>query len=204
MNKTNEYSCGHEGFILIPRRLLKNVIAQHTLPVLENEAFLIMLYTCNYSDIGNIQRGEANLTISQWSKLFCWKEWQTRAYFDKLTKEKQISQRKEGRNKVIGIINYEELCGKYAGHPSKKQRDTNEKKISKTDLDFERFWAYYHEVNKEIIPSDKELARKEWGKLSAQERIMAHASVYDYYMSLSDIKHERKACNYLKYKSFII
>ena len=41
-------------------------------------------------------------------------------------------------------------------------------------------------------------------RLSAQERIMAHASVYDYYMSLSDIKHERKACNYLKYKSFII
>ena len=204
MKKEYEYNCGHEGFILIQRKLMNSVIAEHTLPVLEKEAFIIMLCTCNYSDKGNIKRGESKLTVSQWSKLFHWTAWQTRMYFDKLTKEKQILQRKEGLTKIIRMLKYEELCGKNAGRHAERERETEEKKPSKTDLDFERFWTYYHEVNKEIIPSDKELARKEWGKLSAQERIMAHASVYDYYMSLSDIKHERKACNYLKYKSFII
>lgn len=204
MKKTHFTASPNEGFLLIPRNQIKKLVLQLNSSISEDMAMLIILYHCNYSDKKEIKRSEALLTLSEWSQLFHWSMSQTRRYINRLIREGELSQRYEGRKRILCVTHYEELCGKYAGHTSARKSEKRKTEPSKTEREFERFWTHYHEVNRNIEPSDKELARKEWGKLSVQERIMAYENAYDFYISMSDLSHAKKAYNYLRHKSFMI
>lgn len=203
--ETKSYkSTRYGGFIVLSRKLLQECLLSMEQAVTEPVAFLIILYTSHYSYQGTLQRGESALTLDKWSRLFHWSRWATKRYFDKLFEEGELTERYEGKKRVLRLTRYEELCGKEAGHAPRKECRTNPPAPSLTDQEFEYFFGYYYSVNRALEPSDKDLARKEWGKLSPDERKMAAANVYEYYLTMQDVKHARKAYNYLRHKSFIL
>ena len=68
---------------------------------------------------------------------------------------------------------------------------------------FEEFWKNYHEING-IEPTDRMAAYREWKKLKLSEKQLAMENISTYFWRQSDIRHVKKAVNYLKDKSFIL
>lgn len=202
--KNNDYAPKNEGFILIPRVILKEISSSVEYPVNNALAFLLILYQCNYSDQKELKRGETNLNINEWSHLFCWSRWATQKFLENLIKDGVLCERYQGKKRILCVTHYEEICGKLAAHPSARAKEELKNEPTKTKIEFERFWEHYHEINHELEPSDKELAWKEWKKLTAEERTLAHENALRYYFSMTDIRHSKKAYNYLRHKSFII
>lgn len=192
------------GFIVLSRQLLRECLLSMEQAVTNPVAFLLILYMSRYSYQDTLERGESSFTLDEWSRLFHWSRWATKRYFDKLLEEGELTERYEGKKRILRLTRYEELCGKEAGHAPSKECKTEPPAPSLTDEEFERFYEYYYSVNRTLEPSDKNLARKEWGKLSPNERRMATANVYDYYLTMQDVRHAKKAYNYLRHKSFII
>ncbi len=197
-------SARYGGFIVLSRQLLQECFLSTEQAVTGPVAFLIILYMSHYSHQGTLQRGESALTLDEWSRLFHWTRWATKRYFDKLLKEGELAEHYEGRKRILRLTRYEELCGKEAGHAPSKESKTDPPAPSRTDEEFERFFEHYYSVNRTLEPSEKHLARKEWGKLSPDERRTAMDNVYDYYLTMQDVRHAKKAYNYLRHKSFIL
>lgn len=188
----------NKGFMIIPRKLLGEIIQNIDSPVSTKMAWFILLYLCRYTRQGEVRRGEVALSISQMKSYFHWNTYQTRMFIKKLEDEHRITQRTKKGIRIISIVGYEDICGDNAAHPSAQERPRSVK------AHFEEFWELYHETNYQLTPSDKEAAWKEWKKLTREERILAIENIYEYYCSMKDINHAKKACNYLKDKSFII
>jgi len=202
---TKDYkSKKYGGFLVISRQLLGECLQSVEHAVTAPVAFLTILYMSYYSDRGPLKRGESALTLDEWSRLFHWSRWASKRFFDNLLEKGELTERYEGKKRVLRLTRYEELCGKEAGHAPCKECKAEPPALSRTDQEFERFFEYYYSVNRALHPSDKELARKEWGKLCPNERTMAMANVYEYYLTMRDVKHAKKAYNYLRHKSFIL
>ena len=139
----------HEGYILIPKTLLKRQINDKAPG--ELEALLQVLIHANYSEttykIQQIdivcQRGESVISQQHWSQLFQWSRSKTLRFFQKIQEEgiiKIIPHQKGIFH--IHINNYDF----WTGCISPEARE--EKKKEKSEV-FDVFWDKYHEVDEE-------------------------------------------------------
>mgnify|MGYP000382793279 CR=1 FL=1 len=151
----------HEGYILIPKALLKRQINDKAPG--ELEALLQVLIHANYSEttykIQQIdivcQRGESVISQQHWSRLFQWSRSKTLRFFQKIQEEgiiKIIPHQKGIFH--IHINNYDF----WTGCISPEARE--EKKKEKSEV-FDVFWDKYHETMqkpKQYVAR----ARREW------------------------------------------
>ena len=186
------------GYLLIPRKLLNRIISQNEREMSEEQAFLSLLTLVNYKNTktcrGECDRGESVRQITEWSKIFNWPEWKTRRFFSKMEKSGEISFDRQKRPHTLRITHYEELCAHKKTTQEKPPKSLN-------DEQFDEFWQSYHEITRQI-PVEQEATRREWNKLPLKERRPAVDGIGEYFMSLKDVRHVRKAVNYLKYRSF--
>lgn len=188
----------NSGYLLIPRKLLNRMISQNDREMSEAQAFLSILSLVNFKKVktgqGVCDRGESLMQMSEWAKIFFWPEWKTRRFFSKLEREGEISIDKNKYPRTIRVTHYEELCANRKATAGKLPKNQNDDR-------FDEFWQTYHRITRQT-PVEQEAARLEWGKLPLQEQEIAIRGIGEYFMSLRDIRHVRKAFNYLKYKSF--
>ncbi len=94
---------------------------------------------------------------------------------------------------------YERHCGRALRREEHTPPPTLEE--SQTEKSFEAFFKYYHFITgtREV---DKEKARREWARLSLAEREEAMRNVPHYKDAVPKPEHLKRACSYLKDKSF--
>lgn len=189
---------GKAGYILLPRTLLTTIIYENNGQMTETQAYLTMLTLANYKDSKRgrryCRRGESVISLLQWGKIFGWSQWKTRRFFSKLEQSQIIRVDRTNHPHILTLLHYEELCANKKAHNEEKPRNQSDER-------FDHFWQSYHSIT-QTIPQDAELAHREWRRLSEQEKDMATARIGEYFMSLENVKHTRKAVNYLKHKTF--
>lgn len=189
---------GDSGYLLVPRKLLNRIVFQQKTEMSEDQVFLCMLLLVNFKDTespeGSCRRGESLLKISEWSERFHWPLWKTRNFFKKLEKAGEISIDREKYPHTIRITHYEELCANRKVRSGKTPASLN-------DEQFDKFWETYHQITRQV-PQEREAARREWNRMSMKDRKLAIDGIGEYFMSLRDIRHVRKATNYLKNASY--
>ena len=192
----------HEGYILIPKALLKRQINDKAPG--ELEALLQVLIHANYSEttykIQQIdivcQRGESVISQQHWSRLFQWSRSKTLRFFQKIQEEgiiKIIPHQKGIFH--IHINNYDF----WTGCISPEARE--EKKKEKSEV-FDVFWDKYHETMqkpKQYVAR----ARSEWDKLTKEEQQTAIDLIEEVYYHTNDTRFIPLAATYLKDKAFL-
>lgn len=195
------------GFIMLPRALCNELFGEQMGEMSELMAFAFMLVKVNYltRDVGGrtVERGCSLLTQDEWCECFGWKKTKTRRFFKMLEREGVIRIEHNHRPALLCILHYEELCANRRPADVKEGEGAGGKPMSKSDALFEDFWRNYHEVTGQV-PMEKYATLQAWRKLPYKERILAAECVEQYYMSLPDTRHVRKAINYLKDKSFLL
>lgn len=192
----------HEGYILIPKALLKHQVNNKTPE--ELKAFLQVLIYANYSEITYqiqaidivCQRGESVVSLRHWSEFFKWSRSRTTRFFLKLEEEgfiKIIPHQKGIFH--IRIVNYDF----WTGHISPEARE--EKKKEKSEA-FDVFWDKYHETMqkpKQYVAR----AHREWDKLTKEEQQTAIDHIEEVYYHTNDTRFIPLAATYLKDKAFL-
>lgn len=186
------------GYLLVPRKLLNRIVFYQKTEMSEDQSFLCMLLLVNFKDTetpaGTCRRGESLMRISEWSERFHWPVWKTRNYFKKLERLGEISIDRERYPHTIRITHYEELCANRKARSGKAPASLN-------DEQFDEFWETYHQITRQV-PQEREAARREWNRMSMKDRVLAINMIGEYFMSQRDIRHVRKAANYLKNASY--
>lgn len=202
-NNTLPFNALKTGYILLPKAMLNEAFSMTNREFSDFEAFLMILTKVNYMDsVANIhgykincQRGETLISFEKWGNLFHWKRHKTREFFDRM--EKMNLLRIISTNKyncfIIRVVNYDLWASKPTGDWEKRK--------TKSEEMFEKFWEEYHEVT-QTRKRNIGAARREWNKLSESERKMAIENIYSYYMGQDDIRYLKLGCNYLKDKSY--
>ena len=172
----------HEGYILIPKALLKRQINDKAPG--ELEALLQVLIHANYSEttykIQQIdivcQRGESVISQQHWSQLFQWSRSKTLRFFQKIQEEG-----------IIKIIPHQK--GIFHIH------------INNYDF-WTGCWDKYHETMqkpKQYVAR----ARREWDKLTKEEQQTAIDHIEEVYYHTNDTRFIPLAATYLKDKAFL-
>lgn len=164
------------------------------------EAFVLVLTHVNYSQTTccingysfECRRGESILTLNHWAEIFGWNRNRTRYFFRRMFDEGFIERLANPYTTHIRIPDYDLLTGKSERIPSKPEADSGE---------FNTFWDAYHEIT-ERQKLNIGRAKREWKKLSAEEKKLALDNINEYYFHLSDIKYCLQAANYLSNKAF--
>lgn len=135
----------HEGYILIPKALLKRQINDKAPG--ELEALLQVLIHANYSEttykIQQIdivcQRGESVISQQHWSRLFQWSRSKTLRFFQK-SRKRALSRSSRTRKESSTFISTTMISG-----PAASLRKPAKKKERKSEV-FDVFWDKYHET----------------------------------------------------------
>ena len=192
----------HEGYILIPKALLKRQINDKAPG--ELEALLQVLIHANYSEttykIQQIdivcQRGESVISQQHWSQLFQWSRSKTLRFFQKIQEEgiiKIIPHQKGIFH--IHINNYDFWTGCISP-------EAREEKMKEKSEVFDVFWDKYHETMqkpKQYVAR----ARREWDKLTKEEQQTAIDHIEEVYYHTNDTRFIPLAATYLKDKAFL-
>ena len=198
------YDALTKGYILVPKALLIEALNQRESEFTYLEAFLMVLTKVNYKDsIANIRtcnveckRGESLMSFVKWAGLFHWKRHKTRRFFTKIEQKKLVEIIPTNMSGItrVKVVNYDLWTSKPAENWEHKKTYSEEM--------FEKFWDEFHETT---MTRKREIgaARKEWTKLSEKERKMAVEQIYSYYMGVDDTRYIKRACNYLRDKSFL-
>lgn len=207
MTKKNEelpFYALSQGYILLPKALLKDSFFMANNEFSYLEAFLMLLCKVNYKDdVVTIRgykfeckRGETAISFLRWGTIFGWGRHKTRSYFTKIEKMNLIRIVPTERDNIciIKIVDYDLWT-------SKPREDWTQRKSKSEEL-FEVFWNQFHEVT-QTPKRDIGSARREWKKLTVSEKNTAIKSIYPYYMGLEDTRFIKRACNYLRDKSFL-
>lgn len=193
-----------QGYILLPKALLKDSFFMGNNEFSDLEAFLMLLCKVNYED--NVvtirgykfdcKRGETAISFLKWGSIFGWGRCKTRYFFAKLEKMNliRIVPTKRYNIFIIQIVDYDLWT-------SKPREDWKQRKSKSEEL-FEVFWNQFHEVT-QTPKRDIGSAKREWTKLTVSEKNTAIKSIYPYYMGLQDTRFTKRACNYLRDKSFL-
>jgi len=204
MNRNLLNNPTREGYILIPRLLLRQVLKKREkTPMSEEEAFLTLLFLAAFQDGKTdgsvIKRGELNISQEKLRKMFNWTQWRIRKFLSLLEDMKVISRVRRGNIYILRIECYELFC---ANKKLITDTETTGEK-NKNDQLFEQFWKDYHELSG-IEPSDMCKAKRIWKKLSIQEKFMAKENIYSYVMQIEKIRFIKKAANYLGDRAFLL
>lgn len=192
----------HEGYILIPKALLKYQVNNKTSG--ELKAFLQVLTHANYSEITYkiqeidivCQRGESAISLRHWSELFKWSRTKTVHFFQKIEEEGLIQIIPHQRGIFhIRIVNYDF----WTGSISPEARE--EKKKEQSEF-FDIFWNKYHETMQKPKVNVAR-ARREWDKLAKEEQQTAIDRIEEVYYHTNDTRFIPLASTYLKDKAFL-
>lgn len=189
-----------KGYILFPKVLFEEQVGRKQKVESRLEAFVIMLAHVNYSETNccingypfKCQRGESILSINHWAEIFGWNRNRTRYFFDRMFDEGFIEKLANPYTTHIRVPDYDLLVGKNGC--IKPQQETG-------NSDFNDFWETYHEIT-ERQKLNIGRAKREWNKLSAEERQLALNNINEYYFHLNDIRYCLQAANYLSNKAF--
>lgn len=200
--KQSQESLLNEGYIMIPKALLKHQ-ANNKTPE-ELKAFLQILIHANYSEITYkiqaidivCQRGDSVVSLRHWSESFKWSRSKATRFFQKLEKEGliKIIPHQEGIFH-IRIVNYDF----WTGHISPEARE--EKKKEKSEF-FDIFWNKYHETMQKPKQNVARV-RREWDKLTKEEQQTAIDHIEEVYYHTNDTRFIPLASTYLKDKAFL-
>jgi len=192
-----------EGYILIPRLLLRQILLNRKrTPMCEEEAFMILLFLA-YFNAGKakgqlLKRGEVNGNSEKWGEIFSWSDWKVRKFFSSLESQQIISRTKQGTRSVLRIEHYDLYC---ANKKIITETPATIERKNKDDELFDEFWKSYHELSG-LEPSDAGKARRFWKKLTLREKRQATSGIYEYIMRVEKIKYLKKAANYLADKAY--
>ena len=189
-----------KGYVLFPKALFEEQMILNQQAKGHFEAFVLVLTHVNYSQTTccingysfECRRGESILTLIHWAEIFGWNRNRTRYFFRRMFDEGFIERLVNPYTTHIRIPDYDLLTGKSERIPSKPGADSGE---------FDIFWDAYHEIT-ERQKLNIGRAKREWKKLSAEEKKLALDNINEYYFHLSDIKYCLQAANYLSNKAF--
>lgn len=201
LNKNIFEDPSDEGYILIPRKLIRLLLAnRNRYEMCKEEAFLTMLYLSFYTDspksCPDARRGESELTLEEWSKAFCWTIWKVRTFLRELEQENEIEWRAHGKKKIIRIVNYELFCA------NKRKKPNQSSPVNKNDELFETFWKDYHDLTHKE-PEDITRAKRIWKRMPLRDKHLAIKNIYSYVMKTEYVKYLKKAANYLGDKAYL-
>lgn len=189
------------GYLFFPRVLLEELLGTEKKAGGPLEAFLLVLAGVNYSTTTccsngrtfQCARGESALTLTHWAEKFGWSRGRTRYFFQKMAGLGLIEMVRSSVATHIRIPNYDLLIGQQKALKAvKKQKDNG----------FDHFWQEYHAITQ----TDKiniAHARREWSKLSVEERGLAVKQIVEYYEHLRSVKYCMQAAMYLSNKAFL-
>lgn len=191
-----------KGYIVVPKALLEDYLATHGRAEGHFEALMLVLTRVNYSDTECVwqnhrfvcHRGESPHSILHWAEILGWNRSATRRFFDTMF-EAGIMERisNEAGITQIRVVDYD-LWTCY--------RKTYEKGKSRVDEAFGEFWETYHEVTRtEKVNIGR--ARREWQKLTEEERALALKNIEEYYYHLRNVDFCKQAAMYLSDKAFL-
>lgn len=191
------------GYITISRKMA-NLLANGIVMYDEDLLYCMLLIKANYGDTcvqeGKLlHRGEIIMTPQDLSALTSWKKTKVYATLDKL-KKRQLLESVEGEIQgCYRLPMYEEHCGRTVRPEERKPVPAAPE--TETESSFLRFFDYYHFTTR-LPRKECERARREWKKLSLEEREEALQNVFRYKEATLKTEHLKLACNYLKDKSF--
>ena len=189
-------NAGNQGYILMPRRLLNLLFAEHDdLDLFKLYAYLLLTATFVVTDNVDLSHGELYYSLRTLSK----KMGVTRYTVTRMLHELEeyelieiIPSKVRGKSSRIKMLYYDQMCDFSTVYDEPTQR---------TKRDFDFFWDLYHEMSG-LEPIDKEMALRYWKRLNGDERMMAVASI-GVYLDSKPRSRWRTAVEYLGYKSFL-
>ena len=191
-----------KGYVMVPRQLIHDTIHECPAATGEKDAFLRVLLYANYKQSiyrkNGVEyvcaRGESLFSYVQWAEILGWTRSRTMRFFKRMLDDGQLVRIDDGLPTHIGIPDYDA----WAPRQSRKEGAAD----APADNGFKDFWDQYHDLTgKNKVNPGK--ARKEWNKLSADERRLAVEHIEDYYVHLVDTKFCLQAVNYLMNKAFL-
>lgn len=193
------------GYVILSRKAVK-----HLLECIEGHDkgsfYCHLLIEAHYGEPepvrggGIVKRGETCIDVQELMKFTGWKK--SKVYEElKLLEKAELLVRinDKSHNGHCLLSRYEEHCGR---NVRKEERPHNTALLdNQTEAGFEEFFGYYLFTTK-TKGVEKEKARREWRKLSLDEREAALRNVPRYTDAVTKSEHLKMACNYLKDKSF--
>lgn len=203
-DKMKFYLNANSGYIAIPRALAEYLIRE---VVIDDTTTLYsyLLLSANYAQTktpaGVVKRGGLDSTIAQLAMETGRDYGRIRRLMKELEQEELVAYNNDNGHRYIFLPHYEEHCG-HKVRPV-EQADGTTALQSDSDRGFDLFWEFYHQMIP-VPQTDREKARRMYGKLSRADRDAAIRNVEVYYATLTSEKQAKWAVNYLKDRSFII
>jgi hypothetical protein len=193
-----------KGYLLFPKVLFEEQMKMKTSKQAAGtfEAFVLVVTHANYSTVScrvcghpfECMRGESIISIRHWMKIFGWDRGRTRYFFNKMFDCGIIERVLNPYVLHIRIPDYDLLTGHARLLSAARSKDA-------PGRDFDAFWQKYHDTT-EHARINIGRARREWKKLSPQEKSLAIARIDEYYDHLPNLKYCKQAASYLADKSF--
>ena len=190
-----------KGYLLLPKVLLEEQIKVTKAATGYFDAFILVLTHVNYSTVEcrihqytfQCRRGESVMSMVHWAELFGWKRSRTRYFFIKMFYEVIIESLSYRYITHIRIPDYDLLVGQKRRESVRAEAD---------GITFDAFWEKYHDITRKP-KTNVGRARREWNKLSVNERCLSLSHIDEYYDNLADIKYCMQAASYLSNKAFM-
>ncbi len=190
-----------KGYLLFPKVLFEEQIKVTKGATGYFDAFILVLTHVNYSTVEcrihqytfQRRRGESVMSMVHWAELFGWKRSRTRYFFNKMYDEGIIERLSNPYITHIRIPDYDLLVGQKRRKSVRAEAD---------GITFDAFWEKYHDITRKP-KTNVGRARREWNKLSVNERCLSLSHIDEYYDNLADIKYCMQAASYLSNKAFM-
>lgn len=184
---------GGNGYLVVPRNLLEESLKVEG-PFTVAQAYLYLFMRCEFCNRkGGLKRGQVAFTSSELAARFGWKRGAVREFIHSLQELGLVRlEVVPGVKSKLTMCFYEALTGG-KGKPVEMHDKEG----------FLNFWRMYYELL-EREGTDLYPAFSEWGRLSEGERRLAVENMERYFRSLSDIRYVKTACNYLRFKAFLM
>ncbi|MFR1135869.1 MAG: hypothetical protein ACLSFV_18965 [Bacteroides xylanisolvens] len=190
-----------KGYLLFPKVLFEEQIKVTKGATGYFDAFILVLTHVNYSTVEcrihqytfQCRRGESAMSMVHWAELFGWKRSRTRYFFNKMYDEGIIERLSNPYITHIRIPDYDLLV---------EQKRRESVRAEADGITFDAFWEKYHDITRKP-KTNVGRARREWNKLSVNERCLSLSHIDEYYDNLADIKYCMQAASYLSNKAFM-
>ena len=190
-----------KGYLLFPKVLFEEQIKVTKGATGYFDAFILVLTHVNYSTVEcrihqytfQCRRGESVMSMVHWAELFGWKRSRTRYFFNKMYDEGIIERLSNPYITHIRIPDYDLFVGQKRRESVRAEAD---------GITFDAFWEKYHDITRKP-KTNVGRARREWNKLSVNERCLSLSHIDEYYDNLADIKYCMQAASYLSNKAFM-
>ena len=167
-----------KGYLLFPKVLFEEQIKVTKGATGYFDAFILVLTHVNYSTV--------ECRIHQYT-------FRTRYFFNKMYDEGIIERLSNPYITHIRIPDYDLLVGQKRRESVRAEAD---------GITFDAFWEKYHDITRKP-KTNVGRARREWNKLSVNERCLSLSHIDEYYDNLADIKYCMQAASYLSNKAFM-